>query len=121
MHKHQAQSPDTNELDDSFEESDGHNGNFTTASVSERRKIAASSNWGKIRDVLLTARIEESSFPEESNCVVCRNNVASIRCENCGPRQYFCMKSTQEIHEKRNKFHVLEQWQVNTGLHIRAG
>ena len=62
------------------------------AITSNQREIASSSNWAKIRDALLTARIGDAAFPENSICVVCNESMASVRCEYCGPRQYFCFK-----------------------------
>jgi hypothetical protein len=87
-------------------------GDEKECNIGKKRKIAYISNWEKVRDSLLTARIENACFPEESNCIVCKAEVATMRCEYCGPRQYFCLKCAQEIHAERNKFHVLEQWQV---------
>lgn len=78
--------------------------------ISKKRKIANMSNWEKVRDSLLSASVENSSFPNDFNCVACDAEVATTRCEYW---QYLCLKCAQEIHETRNQFHVLEQWQVS--------
>ena len=80
--------------------------------TSNKRKINSLSNREKIRDALLKVRVENASFPEGSNCVVCKAEMPIMRCEYCGPKQYFCSTCARDMHAQRNKYHVLEQWQV---------
>ena len=84
--------------------------------IAKKRKIVNMSNWEKVRNALLIASIENSSFPNDFNCVACDAEEATTRCEYCGPRQYLCLKCAQEIHKNRNQFHVLEQWKVHHQL-----
>ena len=90
----------------------GGSGDEKECITSKKRKINSLSNWKKIRDGLLKARVENASFREGSNCVACKAVVAIMRCEYCGPKQYFCSTCARDIHVERNKYHVLEQWQV---------
>ena len=48
----------------------GGSGDKKECITSKKRKINSISNWEKIRDVLLKARVENASFSEGLNCVV---------------------------------------------------
>jgi hypothetical protein len=77
-----------------------------------RRKVSNASNWEKIREAMLQARIDIEDFQEDTCCVVCVESLETIRCQYCGLKQYFCHVCAENIHANRNQFHVLEQWKV---------
>ena len=78
-----------------------------------QRKVSNTSNWEKIREAMLRVRISNDDFEEgTSTCVVCGDSLATIRCQYCGPKQYFCHICAENIHADRNQFHVLEQCKV---------
>lgn len=83
-------------------------------SAAYRRNINSRCNWEKIRLMLIKARLEDYSFPENAMCGVCANDQAEacIRCQYCGPKQFFCETCALKVHEIRNQFHVMEKWMV---------
>lgn len=74
----------------------------------QKRNIQLLENWSNIRNQLQAAFIDCSFLPSESVCVICCQDVATIRCESCGPRQYMCSKCAHCLHVERNQFHLLE-------------
>ena len=81
-------------------------------SASHHRNISNFCNWEKIRSMLIKAYIEDNSLGDNAMCCVCGNEEACIRCQYCGPRQYFCDTCALTVHEHRNQFHVMEKWMV---------
>ena len=83
-------------------------------SITRKHNISNFCNWEKIRPILLKARFEDGSFPinDASMCSVCMNKQACVRCQYCGPRQFFCEECALAFHETRNQFHVMEKWMV---------
>lgn len=80
-----------------------------------RRMINSSLNWEKVRGSLLDASIGFEELPEDEICAECEE-AATIRCRYCGCDQFFCLSCAKDIHSKRNKFHVLEEWKVSIAL-----
>ena len=78
-----------------------------------KRKISTNLNWAGVRDGIVHGALEESCLPRGVMCVVCREEEASIRCRDCGFRQYFCRQCAASLHGVRNLFHVLEIWKVS--------
>ena len=61
-----------------------------------------------MREALLQARIEHEAFSGETNCVECQANLAVCRCQDCGPRQLFCLDCAKQLHEHEIIFAVLK-------------
>ena len=78
------------------------------------RRVKEYNSWEVMREALLQARIEEEAFSGEANCVECQGNLAVCRCQDCGPRQLFCLDCAKKLHATRNYFHCLEIFQVNS-------
>jgi len=72
----------------------------TGLSAHHRRQIQLSNNWAKVREKIFDVYIEESSLPSGSQCVICGQHHATIRCKDCGPRG-FDHGSTCVIHVLR--------------------
>jgi hypothetical protein len=88
--------------------------NSAEESTTHKRNISNFCNWEKIRPMLLKASFEDASFPtnDAPMCSVCMNKQACVRCQYCGPRQFFCEECALAFHETRNQFHVMEKWMV---------
>ena len=89
--------------------------NKTAAQLSKHhlRRVKEYNSWEDIRKGLLQARIEEEAFSCETiKCVECLESLAICRCQDCGPRQMFCLDCAKQLHEKRNYFHSLEIFKV---------
>lgn len=78
----------------------------------EKRQLNLTQKWTDIREDVLKAYSKVSHIPGGQECVVCRQVEAVLRCEHCGPRQYYCLACGHAMHENRNYFHVLELWKV---------
>ena len=84
----------------------------------QKRKVKSYENWEKIREALLRGRIEEESFAiGEERCVSC-NEVAEVRCIDCGHEQKYCIECAKKNHDQRNYFHVLERFKVSIHVHL---
>lgn len=81
-------------------------------SESYRRNLNSVLNWDKVRDQLLNANVEEEAMPASSLCSLCKEQEPSLRCQYCGPRQFFCSKCAHDLHAERNQFHIMELWKV---------
>lgn len=81
-------------------------------SAAQKRNVNSYINWEKVRPLLLKAKFEDESFPNGVVCSVCSENEANIRCQHCGPRQYFCQSCAMDQHKTRNQFHVMDKWMV---------
>ena len=90
-------------------------------STYERRRIKEAENWGSLQDVLVEACIETSAMPPNQRCVACledgKSNRSKIRCQDCGPNQFFCHECAEKLHTTRNLFHVVEVWKVTSFLY----
>ncbi|KAJ7375262.1 hypothetical protein OS493_002009 [Desmophyllum pertusum] len=78
-----------------------------------RRNLNSVLNWDKVRDQLLNANVEEEAMPASSLCSLCKEQEPSLRCQYCGPRQFFCSKCAHDLHAERNQFHIMELWKDN--------
>lgn len=76
----------------------------------EKRHIANIQKWDNIRRQLFDSYVEECCFPTDTTCVYCLQEPATLRCQYCGPKQYFCLECANILHSVRNHFHVLEKW-----------
>ena len=82
------------------------------------RRVKEYSSWEVMREALLQARIEHEAFSGEADCVECQANLAVCRCQDCGPRQLFCLDCAKQLHETRNYFHCLEIFKVNRSFFV---
>ncbi|XP_027035703.1 uncharacterized protein LOC113664303, partial [Pocillopora damicornis] len=76
----------------------------------EKRHIANIQKWDNIRRQLFDSYVEECCFLTDTTCVYCLQEPATLRCQYCGPKQYFCLECANILHSVRNHFHVLEKW-----------
>jgi len=79
----------------------------------EKRQITNIQNWEKVRRQLFDAYVEGLFIPNDTSCVYCLQKAATLRCQYCGPKQYFCLDCANILHSARNSFHVLEKWKVS--------
>ena len=74
-------------------------------------------NWQNIASDLTSSYFDGCHLPLNSKCVVCAEKsmdvMATVRCFECGPKQFYCMDCAQMIHEKRHHFHVMDVWKVS--------
>ncbi|XP_028392622.1 uncharacterized protein LOC114517161 [Dendronephthya gigantea] len=94
-----------------FDESDQEG---PVTSQHNKRRFKEFSSWGNIREELLNGRIEteaEGFFNSSQKCCECGQNQVDVRCNECGIEQYFCLLCAENIHGRRNYFHVLEKLQ----------
>ncbi|XP_028519375.1 uncharacterized protein LOC110253726 isoform X2 [Exaiptasia diaphana] len=77
----------------------------------QKRQVFTYNNWKRVRDSIFNAFIDESHLPRDATCIECNKEAATIRCQDCGTRQFFCEQCAENLHSKRNHFHILEVWQ----------
>ncbi|KXJ24435.1 hypothetical protein AC249_AIPGENE22621 [Exaiptasia diaphana] len=82
----------------------------------EKRQISNIQKWDNIRTQLFDAYVEGCCIPTDTTCVYCLQNPATLRCQYCGPKQYFCFDCANILHSARNNFHVLEKWKIRGWL-----
>ena len=83
------------------------------------RKEKLLEKWDEIRDKLVYCRIEQSCITENQPCTNCNEEIAEIRCLDCGYQSYFCQECAVLIHSTRNFFHCPEKWKVGlTCVHL---
>ncbi|PFX27864.1 hypothetical protein AWC38_SpisGene7413 [Stylophora pistillata] len=54
----------------------------------------------------------EAYLPEDASCGLCEGDNATVRCQDCGHRQFFCRPCAIALHQDRNIFHSLEVLEV---------
>ena len=85
----------------------------------QERKRKIYEEWQKLRDKVLEAWLKQEAAIEGTACVRCTElgkdaPIASIRCKECGPNQFFCKDCALELHSTRCIFHRLEEWKVRS-------
>lgn len=79
----------------------------------EQRSISALNNWASIRDDCFSAYVDEMFFSPNSKCIQCEVNMASIRCQKCGPQVFLCQSCCEVLHSTVNHYHTPEIWKVS--------
>ena len=64
-----------------------------------------------MRESILALVTEKAALEEGETCIVCAE-VASLRCQRCGPLGFFCYQCFINVHSEANLFHVAEKWEV---------
>ena len=105
--------PETHDVLDRVVQVDFIDEGETPVTAHEERRISEIKKWSSLREVLVNVAVEESCLPPDTLCVYCLQNPAVARCVYCGPRQFFCLDCSRELHRERNVFHVLQLWKVN--------
>ena len=77
--------------------------NQLCTSQQQNHVLSTSGNWEKVRGKKLNSYIEEQQLPDNVICVNCQEGIATIRCEYCGPHQYFCNGCARALHGSRNR------------------
>lgn len=69
----------------------------------------------KLREAYYTSRVPQIPVGCSECGVMLENNF--VKCEDCGPREYFCFRCCMKIHDgkmcQRNLFHKPKQWKVS--------
>ena len=65
------------------------------------RMISSAVNWERVRHDLLNASTEEEALPLGVVCSSCERAPASLRCQYCGLRQFFCDECVHNLHSQR--------------------
>lgn len=76
----------------------------------ELESRAAVAGWERIRCGMLKAVTEAAGMPESPKCVIC-GDVASMRCQRCGPLGVFCPECFYQYHAHLNLFHIAEKYE----------
>ncbi|RMX52982.1 hypothetical protein pdam_00025094, partial [Pocillopora damicornis] len=82
----------------------------------EKRHIANIQKWDNIRRQLFDSYVEECCFLTDTTCVYCLQEPATLRCQYCGPKQYFCLECANILHiikEYMNKEGMFTPYVVN--------
>ncbi len=80
-----------------------------TYSIEEKSSVAG---WEAIREKLRFTVTECVGMPVGLACVLCRENSAIFRCQQCGPQSYYCQACTAKLHSESSFLHTTEQWTV---------
>ena len=89
-----------------------HGSTFCDLREREKRRIASGCRWDAVKGQLVGGTVSQFVLPSNIACCCCKNCLAVVRCEECGPRQYFCLNCCKTLHSSRNYFHVPELWEV---------
>ncbi|KAK3716896.1 hypothetical protein QZH41_017010 [Actinostola sp. cb2023] len=81
-----------------------------TVSSHEIRRIRELKKWSGLRELLVNVAVEESCLLPGTICMHCQQTEATVRCNDCGPRQFFCLECSKSLHKTRNIFHILQLW-----------
>jgi len=84
-----------------------------TVSSHEIRRIRELKKWSGLRELLVNVAVEESCLLPGTICMHCQQTEATVRCNDCGPRQFFCLECSKSLHKTRNIFHILQLWTVS--------
>ena len=81
-------------------------------SLHEIQTKASVRGWSKLRKEILLTAVECSAMPEGQICILCSEEAAVFRCQQCGPSVFYCEQCYRNQHEKANYFHTPEKWEV---------
>jgi hypothetical protein len=76
------------------------------------RKEKTVEEWINLSDKLQQSWLHQEGAIDGAFCVQCVQPIATIRCKDCGPDQFYCENCAVDFHSKRCCFHLLEKWEV---------
>jgi len=76
-----------------------------------KRKMRAAERWEEVRAGLQRIILHKHLLCEGTICFNCQN-LAVVRCHQCGPYLY-CMDCCNQFHRDRNFYHSPEIWKVH--------
>ena len=84
----------------------------------EKRRRREADHWESLQDDLTKTYIEGSAMKPNQCCIKCiedgrPNMLATMRCSDCGPNQFYCSDCAESLHKTRNFFHIVEVWKVS--------
>ncbi len=71
--------------------------------------------WNEIRDLILITATERAALEKGQICSIC-SELASQRCQRCGPFAFFCSECFTNAHEVTNIFHLAEKWEIKINV-----
>ena len=92
-----------------LESETSHEDEQTMYTIESKTSVAG---WEAIRKKLLFTVTESVGMPVGQMCVLCRENCAVVRCQQCGPQSYYCQACVDTSHSRFTFLHAMEQWTV---------
>ena len=92
-----------------LESETSHEDEQTMYTIESKSSVAG---WEAIRKKLLFTVTESVGMPVGQMCVLCRENCAVVRCQQCGPQSYYCQACVDTSHSWFSFLHAMEQWTV---------
>ncbi|CAB5368131.1 unnamed protein product [Rhizophagus irregularis] len=82
----------------------------------QQRQITLSTNWKMGMDDIYNIMLENEAIPSNATCINC-NNLAVLRCLDCGTKIFYCNSCFNIFHHKVNLFHrtlIFENFQIQS-------
>lgn len=76
-----------------------------------KRKQKSAAKWQSVQNVALNEFILNMSEPL-LDCTLCNKSRGIVKCEQCGPRVYYCKRCAIDMHQHSLFHHFLEVWEV---------
>lgn len=106
VHKEMDDIAQYEEVDDTFYHDDSSPAHQSYV----KRKVKVAESWEKVRAGIQKIILHKNSLDENTICFNCQN-LATVRCHQCGPYLY-CMDCSNQFHHNKNFHHSPEVWKV---------
>ncbi|XP_019863200.1 PREDICTED: uncharacterized protein LOC109592077, partial [Amphimedon queenslandica] len=78
------------------------------------KQRAAEEAWKGVRHALRCAVVQSNCMPPHQMCVLCQQQEASFRCNDCSAFAYYCSSCLQNVHDTTCVLHTPEEWKDGT-------
>lgn len=98
-------------LDENYENTTYDEPDIEQQTAHTKRKQRAAEKWQLVQSTALNGIIINMSEPL-LDCATCGNCRGIVKCDQCGPRMYYCKQCAIDIHRHSLFHHFLEVWEV---------
>jgi hypothetical protein len=78
--------------------------NYESETNYQQKQIRLATNWKIVQDDIYNSILDNEEIPNNPSCFNC-NNVAILKCMDCGPKIFYCNNCFNHFHSVINLFH----------------